>query len=569
MKSIIEINNSYSDYKIYPCEEGINCSGFTKLMYLVINEKNMFKGYDVIKKYLIKNKDKIDYQNELGYTALMLAVINYPKKTSLKTINLLLKFESCVTTGNYDGYDAICLAIKNFNVHESLNLIKLLLQYDPEFFDSCFDKVEYPVLYDTIKNINISILQLILDNISDINKKINYNQTYVSCAIDTQNKNLIRELIKRGCDLTINYDDGHNLLHFCVRNNFYDIYTIKCIINAGCDINKINEYGLSPLMTICKNTKKMPGLEIDIAKVISVVNLLLENGADINLQNEDKERALTFLCKYNNKYSRKIIKILINKGVELDYDTHMTPLITASSYSKGNNKIVKLLLKSGANINYYNSSACHALMYACRYAGTTSHISTVKLLLDSGADINSIDYKGQTALMYASKYSHISSHDDVISLLLDYGADINFISHKKYNALLLSCRVYKTYSNISTILLLLSYGSDYLIKGKYDSTFFSLVRGDELFTCLKVIKIIENSKSCLKKTLKQYMQVIENKFYNPNGFRIKLLNLKWNLESNNMEKIITWENLKLLDCFDIYDLESAKIKIFDNTKYMF
>ncbi|AVL94462.1 ankyrin repeat protein [Moumouvirus australiensis] len=567
MKSIIEINNSYSNNKIYPCEEGINCSGFTKLMYLVINEKNMFKGYEVIKKYLKNNKNKIDYQNDLGYTALMLAVINYPKKTSLKTINLLLKFEPCVTTGNYDGYDVMCLAIKNFNVHENLNLIKLLLKYDNEFFDSCFDKVEYPILYDIIKNINISILRLILDNISDINKKINYNQTYISCAIVTQNNRLIRELIKRGCDLTLNYDGGHNLLHFCAKNNFYDIYIIKCIINAGCDVNKINENGLSPLMTICKNTKTMPGLEIDIAKVISFVNLLLENGADINLQNED--RALTFLCKYNNKYSRKIIKILINKGVELDYDTHDTPLIIASSYSKGNNKIVKLLLESGADINYYNPSACHALMYACRYAGTTSHISTVKLLLDSGADINSIDYKGQTALMYASKYSHASSHDDVISLLLDYGADINIISHKKKNALLLSCEVYKTYSNISTILLLLSYGSDYLITGKYDRTFFSFVKGDELFTCFEVIKVIENTKSCLKKTLKQFMQVIENKFYDPNGFRIKLLNLKWNLESNNMDKIITWENLELMDYYNIYDLESAKIKIFDNTKYMF
>ncbi|AGC01589.1 ankyrin repeat protein [Acanthamoeba polyphaga moumouvirus] len=567
MKSLIEINNSYNYEKIYPCTEEIYCSGFTKLMYLIINEKNMFKGYQVIKKYLIKNKNKIYYQNELGYTALMLAVINYPTKTSFKTIKLLLEFGPMIVCNN-DGYDAICLAIKTFNNHNSLKLIKLLLECDLDFIDYCFDE-DCVISFNIILSINISILSLILDNILDINKRISHNETYIAKAISMHNYLLVRELIKRDCDLSLDYNYGNNLLHYCIHYDFYDVYTIKCIINAGCNINKINENDLSPLMMICKNTKTMPNLEIDIIKVISIVILLLENGANINLKNKSNRTAISLVCKYNNKYSRKIIKLLIQNGVDLNYKTLMTPLIVASKYSRGDNKIVKLLLESGADINYNNTVDCHALMYACRYAGTTSHISTVKLLLESGSDVNLKNIGGKTALTYTSRYSKLSSHNDVVTLLLDYGADINILSNKKDNALLLSCRKYKSYSDISTILLLLSYGSDYLIKDKNGETLFSYISGDELFTCFKIIKTIENSKSCLKKTLKQFMQVIENKFYDPNGFRIKLLNLKWNLESNNLDKVITWENLELFNYFDVYDFENVKIKILDNTKYMF
>ncbi|AGF85733.1 repeat protein [Moumouvirus goulette] len=568
MKSIIEINNSYSYGKKYPCVEGIYCSGFTKLMYLVINEKNMFKGYTVIKKYLSKNKNKIDYQNDLGYTALMLAVINYPIKTSLKTIDLLLKSGSNINILNNDGYDVTSLAIKIFNQHNSLKLIKLLLRYDIDYFDSCFDYNLFPILFDIMKNINISILSLFLDNITDVNKRICFNETYIVKAISTRNYLLANELIKRDCDLGLDYDFNYNLLHYCIQKNFYDVHIIKHIIDAGCDVNQINDDNCTPLMMICKYSKNMPSNNVDINKVISVINLLLSSGVDINLKNKFKQTAIRFVCKYNNKYSRKIIKLLI-KYAELNYEAFMTPLIVASKYSGGNNKIVQLLLKYGADINYCNTVDCHALMYACRYANTTSHISTVKLLLELGANVNLIDIGGKTALIYASTYSKISSHNDIITLLLDYGANINIITNKKDNALLLSCQRYKSDSDISTIKLLLSYGSDYLIKGRHGKTLFSYIDGDELFDCFKVIKTIENSKSCLNNTLKQYIQTTENKFYNPNGFRIKLLNLKWNVESCNLDKIITWENLELFNYFGIYDLESLKIKILDNIKYMF
>ena len=79
-----------------------------------------------------------------------------------------------------------------------------------------------------------------------------------------------------------------------------------------------------------------------------IVRLLLENGADVNLQNETGESALLFAVEKGNL---DISRLLLEHGAKVDLEDNfgLTPLILATR--KRNLDLVRLLLEHGAVIN--------------------------------------------------------------------------------------------------------------------------------------------------------------------------------------------------------------------------
>ena len=106
---------------------------------------------------------------------------------------------------------------------------------------------------------------------------------------------------------------------------------------------------------------------------VEVVKLLLENGADVNTNN----------------------------------DIGISALMAASS--KGFVKVVKLLLEKGADVNAKNDDNLTALIIASQ----TGHTEVAELLLEKGADVNAKNNDGYTALMAAS----LEGHPEVVKLL--------------------------------------------------------------------------------------------------------------------------------------------------------
>lgn len=99
--------------------------------------------------------------------------------------------------------------------------------------------------------------------------------------------------------------------------------------------------GDSPLHAACLN------------KHYSIVQLLMNNGADVNLCKRYSESPLFIACR------------------------------------KGHDSIVRSLLKNGANIKYFNEFEVTPLYLACQ----KGHTSTV--VLDKGAEIDLCKVKGK------------------------------------------------------------------------------------------------------------------------------------------------------------------------------
>ena len=125
----------------------------------------------------------------------------------------------------------------------------------------------------------------------------------------------------------------------------------------------------------------------------------------------------------SNKGYTETLNLLIDNGadVELQDDNKMTALMIASN--SGHIEIVKMLIKKGVNINYLDKYGRTALsIVSC----DNGHIEIAKILIEAGADVN-INFNpnvniqnrnGKTALYWAKQYSNT----EIVEMLKNAGA---------------------------------------------------------------------------------------------------------------------------------------------------
>ena len=132
---------------------------------------------------------------------------------------------------------------------------------------------------------------------------------------------------------------------------------------------------------------------------VEIVNILLDNGADIN---EVDDIELVFIA------AKMMPKV---------FDKHKTNgTVFASGYdentAKGITEIVCILLNN-RSVNITTESGETLLMFSAKRGNEY----LVKYLLDNGADVSLVDYKGRTALDYAIQANNI----EVIEILQSQG----------------------------------------------------------------------------------------------------------------------------------------------------
>lgn len=147
---------------------------------------------------------------------------------------------------------------------------------------------------------------------------------------------------------------------------------------------------------------------------LELVKLLVENGVDINEQDEDERTALMWTSVHN---SFDVAKFLIEKGADIEKKDSRgwSALMIASIF--GRYDILKLLIENGANINVRSKSEDTALIKAV----LKKRIDIVKILVENGVDINAKVCGGETALMKAV----LCGCCEIAEYLIEKGADFN------------------------------------------------------------------------------------------------------------------------------------------------
>ena len=189
---------------------------------------------------------------------------------------------------------------------------------------------------------------------------------------------LIDLLLENRADINSKSKDGITPLIMASKTGNSKIVEILCA-RRGIEVNAANNDNITPLLAAINGNQTKPRENRE--SYIKIINLLLDNGADIKIQS-------------------------IKSG--------LTPLTTA--ILKGHIDIVELLIERGADINTMNNNEDTPLLLAIMRGYT----ETVKLLIDNGAEINPEVGEGRKPLHVAIGYNN----DEIIRLLIEKGATI-------------------------------------------------------------------------------------------------------------------------------------------------
>jgi ankyrin repeat protein len=182
------------------------------------------------------------------------------------------------------------------------------------------------------------VVELLLDAGADMNLKSdapvdpkNPRITLLSCAVSTNDLNLIDILLAHGADINGAGEDGTTPLWTAV--GWDGANTTSYLIDKGADVNRANDSGVTPLMiaTACKD--------------VSILQALLQHGTKLETTDKEGCTALMYACRDN---VTPAVRFLVSQGANVNVvDAHGETALTYAG-DRGNTRLVNLLKEAGA-----------------------------------------------------------------------------------------------------------------------------------------------------------------------------------------------------------------------------
>ena len=220
IKQIKQLKHLFEDdlHVKYNCSKNISCRKFNHLQKCVLQTAKYRFLEKYIELYLDEHPEIINYQNEDGWTALMLAARNSNHTSTDETVEILLKYNADVNLQNNDEFTALILASGKFQTDSSEKTIELLLEYnaDVNVQDLNGNTALMYASFDTQSKRSSKIVSLLLDHHADVNIHNKNYDTALTIAVKNTKvyelehiemliEKMTDELIERENEKIINY----------------------------------------------------------------------------------------------------------------------------------------------------------------------------------------------------------------------------------------------------------------------------------------------------------------------------------------------------------------------------
>ena len=224
----------------------------------------------------------------------------------------------------------------------------------------------------------------------------------LSAAVNANNLTKVCKMLNGTKDLFLLRQQSRNSALYAASQMRGAEFTVQYLIAQEADVNAVHGLKRHTAIHIASRCGHA-----------EIVQLLLDNGADVNAS--DADRSTPLICA-SSSGNGKVVELLLKNGAYVDSPAKYwtTALIMASS--KGHANIVELLLKNGANVNASDRHENTALILA----SFKGYENTVELLLKKGADVHHKDLLERTALSYAA----YKDNKSMVKLLLNHRAQI-------------------------------------------------------------------------------------------------------------------------------------------------
>ncbi|XP_023319197.1 tankyrase-1-like [Trichogramma pretiosum] len=283
------------------------------------------------------------------------------------------------------------------------------------------------ILKESVDRLDTSIIDFVIHTgykdepkVDKDGKPLLHRTTPIHLVPDDEEILIVSKLFQIFDRFDVNYIDEYGQTHFHLACRFGCEDEVLKFLEVGQDLNRITDgEGNTPLHWALKHDRN------------NVTKLLLRNGADPNLANDDGQTPLHVICDNCCDYSIEMAKMLLEVSDERYQPVQIdardsggnTPLHLAIDYH-GYKNLVELLLKNGADPNATNKKGSTPLHIVCMDGSET--FDTLEIFfktnqeLDQLVQVDARDNSGRTPLQCAVA----RLLPDVIDLLLDQGADL-------------------------------------------------------------------------------------------------------------------------------------------------
>ncbi|MGZ5134021.1 MAG: ankyrin repeat domain-containing protein [Flavitalea sp.] len=259
---------------------------------------------------------------------------------------------------------------------------------------------------------NIAEVKKLLADCNNPNQVDFHYRTPLHYAASDGNIQVMSLLVKAGA--MVNVQDFNEMYPINLAISGNHLEAVKFLVTAGAKADN---------KTFGELTALHWALEKEIHPQIPIY--LIQAGANVNAEDEDKNSPLHFAVKMKNL---EIVKALIKAGANLEAENSMrtTPLVLA--VFNDDLQMLQLLIGSGALVKGSRISKDFTVLHAA--AAFSNNSETLKILLKAGASVTATDKFNNTPL-HNTVSRAISGKDslnkllDFITILLAAGADPN------------------------------------------------------------------------------------------------------------------------------------------------